>query len=67
MVLSKTQEKELIKLYWTIFYYGQYLEDFTYQPYDEVQKWAKKLRSIIGNDELINKLNPVNHEIDSQY
>lgn len=54
MYLSETQEKELIELYWNIYWYAQYLEHETYNPYEEVAGFAKKLRKIIGNDEKIN-------------
>lgn len=56
MYLSETQEKELIELYWNIYWYAHYLEHETYNPYEEVAGFAKKLRKIIGNDEKLNSL-----------
>lgn len=58
MYLSETQEKELIKLYWDIKNYACYLEHETYNPYEEVKRFAEELRKIIGNDEKINSLKP---------
>ena len=55
MTLSETQEKELARLYWKIYNYAEYLSDMTYNPYGEVEGFARKLKSIIGNDELIRK------------
>lgn len=56
MVLSETQEKELIQLYWDIKAYAKYLESETYNPYEEVKSFATRLKQIIGNDEKINLL-----------
>lgn len=55
MYLSETQEKELIELYWNIYYYSNYLEKETYHPYEEVKGFATRLKQIIG-DEKINSL-----------
>lgn len=65
MVLSETQEKELIQLYWDIKAYAKYLEEKTYNPYSEVENFAIRLKQIIGNDEKINSLNQtsMNQEI----
>lgn len=58
MYLSETQEKKLIKLYWDIKCYAQYLERETYNPYEEVKRFAEELKKIIGDDEKINSLKP---------
>lgn len=65
MVLSETQEKELIQLYCDIKAYAKYLEEKTYNPYSEVENFAIRLKQIIGNDEKINSLNQtsMNQEI----
>lgn len=60
MVLSETQEKELIQLYWDIKKYAKYLKEETYNPYSEVENFAIRLKQIIGNDEKINSLNKTN-------
>ena len=56
MYLSETQEKELIQLYLDIKKYATYLKEETYNPYDEVESFATRLKQIIGNDEKINSL-----------
>ena len=56
MYLSETQEKDLVQLYWDIKKYAKYLEEETYNPYDEVKSFAIRLKQIIGNDEKINSL-----------
>lgn len=58
MILSETQEKELIELYWNIYYYSNYLEKETYHPYEEVKGFVEKLKKIIDNDDKINCLKP---------
>lgn len=56
MILSETQEKQLIQLYWDIKGYAQYLENETYNPYEKIKRFAEELREIIGDDEKINSL-----------
>lgn len=58
MILSETQEKQLIELYWNIYYYSKYLEKETYHPYEKVEGFAEKLKKIIGDDDKINYLKP---------
>jgi len=54
MVLSETQEKDLIQLYWDIKKYAKYLEEETYNPYEEVESFATRLKQIIVNDDKLN-------------
>lgn len=54
MVLSETQEKDLVQLYWDIKKYAKYLEEETYNPYGEVKSFAIRLKQIIGNDDKLN-------------
>jgi hypothetical protein len=58
MILSERQEKQLIELYWNIYYYSNYLEKETYHPYEEVKGFAENLKKIINNDDKINSLKP---------
>ena len=58
MVLSETQEKELIQLYWDIKVYAKYLEEETYNPYEKIKRFAEELRVIISDDDKINCLKP---------